>query len=141
MIPRAGLAGEEVRVNETSRSTVASLLAMLLFALHHADDVVRGMAPGGFENLVPVFVLVVWLYATTELAGRRAGLVVQLLASLFAAAMPVVHMTGSGLAGGRVAGTDGALLFVWTLLALGATAAFSALLAARALWRTARPNR
>lgn len=122
-------------MNEKTPLAAASLLAMLLFTLHHADDVVRGMAPGGFANLVPVLVLVVWAYATLELAGRRAGLVVQLVASLFAAGMPIVHMAGPGLAGGRVAGSDGALLFVWTLVALGATATFAALLAARGLWR------
>lgn len=115
--------------------TLASLLSLLLFSLHHADDVVRGMAPGGLANLVPMLVLVVWLYGTLELAEQRSGLVVVLVASLFAAGMPVVHMTGPGLAGGRVAGTAGALFFVWTLLALGATAAFTALLAARGLWR------
>jgi hypothetical protein len=121
-------------VNASRPLTVASLLAMLLFALHHADDVVRGMAPGGLANLVPIVLLVVWLYGTLELAGRRAGLAIVLAASLFAAAMPVVHMTGSGLAGGRVAGSEGALLFVWTLVALGATATFTALLATRDLW-------
>jgi hypothetical protein len=82
---------------------------MLLFTLHHADDVVRGMAPGGLANLVPGLVLVVWLYATLELPERRSGYVILLVASLFAAAMPVVHMTGPGLAGGRVAGRPAAL--------------------------------
>lgn len=115
--------------------TVASLLSMLLFTLHHADDVVRGMAPGGLANLVPALGLVVWLYATLELAGRRPGYVIQLVASLLAAGMPIVHMSGSGLAGGRVAGSGGAPLFVWTLLALATSATFAALLAARGLWR------
>jgi hypothetical protein len=39
------------------------------------------------------------------------------------------------MVGGRIAGTDGMRFWVWTLLAIGATSAFSAILAARELWR------
>ncbi len=53
--------------------TISSLLSILFMSFHHADDVVRGMAPGKFSNLVPVFFLLVWLYGTLALAGRRSG--------------------------------------------------------------------
>ncbi len=118
--------------------TIASLLSILFTSLHHADDVVRGMAPGNFSNLVPVFFLLVWLYGTLALGGRRSGYVIILVASLLASGLPVVHMMGSGLAGGRVANSGGAFFFVWTLLALGVTALFCVILSARGLWSLRR---
>jgi hypothetical protein len=114
--------------------TIASLLSILFTTFHHADDVARGMAPGGLSNLVPVIVLVVWLYGTLALAGRRSGYVIILVLSLLASGIPVIHMTGSGLAGGKIANSGGAFFFGWTLLALGVTALFSVILSARALW-------
>ncbi len=114
--------------------TIASLLSILLTSFHHADDVVRGMAPGGFENLVPVLFLLLWLYATVALAGRRAGYIIILVLSLLASGLPVVHMSGAGLVGGDTANSRGAFFFVWTLIALGVTALFSAVLAARGMW-------
>lgn len=116
--------------------TTASLLSILFMSFHHADDVVRGMAPGGFSNLVPVLFLLAWLYATLALAGRRSGYVIILVVSLLASGLPVVHMSGSGLAGGRInpGGDLGEFFFIWTLIALGATALFSAVLSARGLW-------
>jgi hypothetical protein len=121
--------------------TVASLLSILFFTVHHADDVVRGMAPGRLSNLVPVVFLAVWLYGTTlVLDGRRAGYVVILVLSLLGSGIPVVHMTGSGLVGGKVnpGGDFGELFFVWTLIALGVTALFSVILSARGLWSLRR---
>jgi hypothetical protein len=115
--------------------TITSLLAMLFFTFHHADDVVRGMAPGGLVNVGVMVGLVVWLYGTLVLAGRLAGLVITMGASLFAAAIPIVHMTGSGLAGGRIAGSSGAFFFVWTLIGLGASAWLSVALSAIELRR------
>ena len=116
--------------------TIASLLSILFTSFHHADDVVRGMAPGQFSNLVPVIFLLVWLYATLALAGRRAGYVIILVVSLLASALPVVHMRGSGLVGGKIdsGGDFGEFFFVWTLIALGVTALFSVILSARGLW-------
>lgn len=114
--------------------TVASLFSILLMTFHHADDIARGMASGGIVNLVVVLILVVWLYATLILAERRAGYVIILLASLFASGMPVVHMTGTGLAGGKIPDSGGAFFFVWTLIALGVTSIFSVILSLRALW-------
>ena len=114
--------------------TIASLLAILFTSFHHADDVTRGMAPGNFSNLVPVFFLLIWLYGTLALAGRRSGYIIILVSSLLAAGLPVVHMMGAGLVGGRIANSSGAFFFVWTLLALGVAALFSVILSARGLW-------
>ena len=115
--------------------TVASLLSILFTSFHHADDVVRGMAPGNFSNLIPVLFLLVWLYATLALAGRRAGYVIILITSLLASGVPIIHMSRSGLVGGiaKSSGDFGEFFFVWTLIALGVTALFSVILSARGL--------
>jgi hypothetical protein len=116
--------------------TITSLLSILFISFHHADDVVRGMAPGRLSNLVPVLFLLVWLYGTLVLAGRRLGYVIILVLSLLASGIPVVHMAGSGLVGGKInsSGDFGEFFFVWTLIALDVTALFSVILSARGLW-------
>ena len=116
--------------------TITSLLSILFTSFHHADDVVRGMAPGGFSNLVPVFFLLVWLYGTLVLAGRRSGYIIILVLSLLASGLPVIHMRRSGLVGGiaKPSGDFGEFFFVWSLIALGVTALFSLILSARGLW-------
>jgi len=113
--------------------TIASLLSVLLFTLHLADDIVRGMEPGTLSNLIAVPILAVWLYGTLVLAGKRSGYVIILLASLLGMVVPVVHMKGAGV-GGAIAQSNGAFFFIWTLLALGVTALFSVILSARGLW-------
>jgi hypothetical protein len=114
---------------------IGSLLSILLFTFHHADDVVRGMAPGGLSNLVPVLFLAVWLYGTTlALAERRAGYVIILILSLLGSGIPVLHMTGAGLVGGKISDSGGAFFFVWTLIALGVSTLFSVILSVRGLW-------
>ena len=113
--------------------TIASLLSILLSTFHLSDDIVRGMEKGGLSNLIAVPILVIWLYGTLVLAGRRSGYVIILLGSLLASAMPVIHMTGAGV-GGAIAKSSGAFFFVWTLIALGVTGLFSIILAARGLW-------
>jgi hypothetical protein len=118
--------------------TTASLLSILFMTFHHTDDILRGMAPGGVINLVVVLILVVWLYGTLVLAERRSGHVIILVASLLVSAIPVVHMMGSGLVGGKIANSSGAFFFVWTLIALGVTAVFSVILSARGLWNLQR---
>ena len=116
--------------------TIASLLSILFMSFHHADDVVRGMAPGNFSNLIPVFFLLVWLYGTLALAGRRSGYAIILVASLLASGIPVVHMRGSGLVGGKInaRGDFGEFFFVWTLVAAGVTSLFCVTLSAHGLW-------
>ena len=118
--------------------TIASLLSILFVSFHHADDVVRGMAPGKFSNFVPVLVLLVWLYGALVLAGRRSGYVIILVGSLLSSGLPVVHMMGAGLASGDIAKSSGAFFFVWTLIALEVTALFSVILSARGLWSLTR---
>lgn len=113
---------------------IASLLSILFMTLHVADDIVRGMSPGGIVIMVGVLILVAWSYgALLALARRRSGYVIVLVGSLFGSYVPVLHMTGAGL-GGAIARSSGGYFFIWTLLALGVTAAFSAILAARGLW-------
>lgn len=115
--------------------TVGSLLSILFFSFHHADDVVRGMAPGGLSNLVPIIFLVVWLYGIRlVLAERLSGYIIILVVSLLGSGIPVIHMTGSGLVGGDTANSNGAFFFVWTLIALGVTTLFSVILSVRGLW-------
>ncbi len=115
--------------------TIGSLLSILFFTFHHADDVVRGMAPGGLSNLIPVIFLVFWLYGTTlVLAERRSGYIIILVVSLLGSGIPVIHMTGSGFVGGDIANSGGAFFFVWTLIALSVSTLFSVILSARELW-------
>ena len=108
--------------------TVTSLLSIVLFWIHVTDDVVRGF--DRFPNPLGMLIWVVWLYGTLMLAERRSGQVIMLLGGLLAAAVPVLHMRGTG----AVAKSDGAFLFLGTLLALGVTGMFSIILSARGLW-------
>ncbi len=114
--------------------TITSLLSMLFFTFHLTDDIVRGFEPGGFKNLSPVLILVVWLYGTLVLAERRSGYIIILLGSLLGLLMPVAHMWRARLVGGRIANSSGIFFWVWTLITLGVTASFSVILSVRGLW-------
>ena len=120
--------------------TIASLLSILFFTLHLADDIVRGMEPGGLSNLIGgVLISVVWLYATLVLAERRSGYIILLLGSLLSTAVPVIHMDGEGVGvASGIANSSGGFFFIWTLLALGVTGLFSVILSARGLWSLRR---
>ena len=122
--------------------TITSLLSILFMTFHFADDVVRGMEPGGFKNIIGVLILVIWLYGTTlVLAERRSGYVIILVLSLLGSGIPVIHMRGRGLVGGDIANSSGVFFWVWTLLALGVTTLFSVILSARGLWRLQKARR
>lgn len=110
--------------------TVTSLLSILLLSIHVAEDIVLGFTRGGLGNLAGIAILVVYLCGTLLSSDRRSGLVIVLLGSLFAAGMPVLHLTGAGVGVGRSAG---AFFFVWTLYALGVTGTFGVILSVRAL--------
>ena len=118
--------------------TIASLLSIVLMTLHLADDIVRGFERGA-SSLFAVPILVVWLYGTLVLTGRRSGYVIILLGSLLGTLAPIIHFRGTGaIARGEIAQSSGAFFFVWTLIALGLTALFSVVVSARELWRLRR---
>ena len=74
--------------------TIASLLSILFTTFHLTDDIVRGWERGDLSNLIAVPILVVWLYGTLMLAGKRSGYVIILLGSLLGVLVPVIHMKG-----------------------------------------------
>jgi uncharacterized membrane protein len=108
---------------------------------HIADDVVRGFEPGGFKNVSAILILAVWLFGTLALAGRRSGYIIMLLGALLGCVIPLVHMRGAGLVGGRLANSSGIFFFVWTLFALGATSLFSVTLSVLGLWNLRRARK
>jgi len=116
--------------------TVASLLSILFGTFHLADDINRGMSPGGLVNLFGVVVFVILLYAVVVLAGRRSGYVIILLASVLLTAIPVIHMRGRGIGFGTV--RSGGFFFAWTILALSVTSLFSVILSVLGLWNLRR---
>jgi len=122
--------------------TLTSLLSILLMTLHFTDDTLHaraGTSEAGGSTLVAVPVLVVWLYGTLMLAGRRSGYIITLLGSLIAVGMPVIHvMARGGIFTGQIAKSSADYLFVWTLHALGLTGMFSFILAVRELWSLRR---
>lgn len=121
-------------MKQTAVLVISSLLTMLFGTFHLTDDIIRGFSPGGLSNVSVVLVVTLWLYATLLLAERRSGYVIILVMSLLSSAIPVIHMTGRrGIAAG-IPLSAGAFFFVWTLMALGVTATFSAVLSVRGLW-------
>ena len=133
----------ESHMKPTAMLTTASLLSILLMTFHLTGDILFKMSPPGLVNLFAVFVLVVQLYGTLVLGGRRAGYIIIFFGSVLGLVMPVLHMKGTrGVLGGDIGSSSQAFLFVWTLLALGITASFSIILSASALlslpWRRSR---
>src|SRR5215471_21217338 len=108
---------------------IASLLSILFMTFHVTDDIVRGMEPGTFFDLIAVPILVVWLYGTLVLTERRSGYVIILLGSLVGMLAPILHFRATGaVARGEIAQSSGGFFFIWALIALGVTALFSVVL-------------
>jgi len=118
--------------------TIASLLSILLLSLHLTQDALRekpGTWPAGPGNLVAILILLVFLCGTLLLAGRRSGYILMLLGGIFAAGMPVLHLTAPRFG---LTPRPGQPFFMWTLIALGVIGSFSVILAAGELWRFKR---
>jgi hypothetical protein len=115
---------------------IASLISIVLFPVHLTHDLVFGLDSMTRAGTFTYFaIMLVALYGTVELAGRRSGYVIMLLLGIAAAAMPVLHTVGGPRSVAR------GFFFVWTLLALGASGVFSAVVSARELWRSMRTRR
>ena len=114
---------------------VTALLSILLLTLHITDDIVRGISKAE-PSKTALLVLVVLLYGTLVLAGRRSGYIIMLLVGLLAAAMPVMHMRGVHYP--EIARSAGGFFFVWTLWALGGLGGLTFVLSAQGLWRLGR---
>jgi hypothetical protein len=82
---------------------------------------------------------VIFLYGTLVLGGRPSGYVIMLLVGVFAAAMPVIHM--SGVHYSEIARSSGGFFFVWTLWALGGLGGLTVVLSAGGLWNHRRGKR
>lgn len=122
-----------------NRSLVAlSLFSIFLVLLHVSDDIVRGFEPGGLKHIQTILTMGLWLYGTVALNGRRSGYIVMLLGSLLGILVSIAHMRGAGYVGGRIANTDGMLLWVMTQLVLGVIASVAAVLAVQGLWSLRR---
>ena len=116
--------------------TVTSVLSILLFSLHWADEVARGLESGTISSAGGLLILAVWLSATLVFAERRWGLILILLGSILASGVPILHMQGKGLVLGRYGTTNQSAMFfwVWTNIALGASGMWSLVLSVRELW-------
>lgn len=111
--------------------SLASMLSVLLLALHISQDVVFGFDRAGLNHLIGVAILLVILCGSTLLRERTLGKVIMLLGGLMATVMLPVHMR-DGLRP-EFLEKSGALLFVWILYVLAVIGAFSVVLAVQAL--------
>jgi hypothetical protein len=123
-------------VKESNLLTIASLFSLLLLTFHLTGDIIFGWERGGLANLAGVTVIgVVWLYGVLMFRERLPGYIVALLGGLLSVFVPYIHMSGKGVGvASRMAGYSGHFFFVWSLLMLGVSGLFAAILSARGLW-------
>lgn len=116
--------------------TITSLLTVLFLTFHFSDEITRGMEPGKLNMVIPILVLGGWVYAALALSGRRSGYIILLLGAIIGTGIPIAHMWGHGLTGGRIANSRAAFFWVWHNFTLGVVSACSFILAVRGLWGT-----
>ena len=126
-------------MNPNTLLTIASLLSIMLFIFHLADDIVVGIEQGDVNDVVGgTLICLTWLCGTLLLRGRLAGYIITLVGGLLAAVVPYLHFSGKGV-GGEFAKIPGAYFFICTLLAMAVTGTFSIILSIHSLW-TLRAN-
>ena len=119
-------------MRQTITLTISSLLTLVLFSLHLTDDVLHAKAGLDLSGtVISLVIMLVLLYGTVVLAGRRLGYTIMLLGGIASAYMPFLHGLGPSA-------TRWGFFFVWTLLAMGVSGSFSAILSIGALWRSIR---
>lgn len=122
--------------------TITSLISIILFAFHWADEVSRGMEPGTLNAFGGIVILVVWLSGILVLGGRRSGYIISLIGGIFGVGIVILHMSGRGMVGGHVPpNTPGAFFWVLTMIAIASTSSIAGILSAQALWKLASRNR
>ena len=112
--------------------TISALLSLVLSSVHITQDTLHatdGMDQNG--TMIVLLIMLVYLYGTVELAGRRLGYIIMLLGGIASLYMPFLHSMGPRA-------TRWGFFFVWTMIGMGVAGAFSAILAARELWRSFR---
>ena len=121
--------------------TITSLISIILFGFHWADEVSRGMEPGTLNAFGGIVILVVWLSGILVLGDRRSGYIISLIGGIFGLGIVVLHMSGRGMVGGRVpVNSPGAFFWVFTMIAIGVSSSIAGILSAKALWRLRSPN-
>jgi len=118
--------------------TIFSLVTILLVILHLTTEIAFGLESGGLKNIIGILIVVAWLSGTLLLYERKSGYVIVLIGSILGTLVPIVHMMGAGLVGGRIGHTHLALFWVFSNFLLGVTALFSIILSARGLWSLRR---
>ena len=118
--------------------TISSLLTILLLILHLSTEIALGLESGGLQNITVMVIVVVWLSGTLLLYERRLGYIIVLLGSIIGTGVPIIHMMGAGLAGGRIGHTRLALFWVISNYVLGVNSAFCVILSVRGLWSLRR---
>ena len=98
--------------------TVLSVLAIVLVAMHIADDYVHGFDRNVVNNPYGMLILAVWSSGVLLVRDRLIGRIVILLGGLLAIVVPIMHLNGRGY-GDEFLKTEGALRFIWTLYMLG----------------------
>ena len=116
--------------------TIASVLSALLFVFHWTDEISRGLEPGTLQAAGGIAILVVWLSGPLVLGDRRLGYVVTLIGGIFGLGVLLLHMSGRGLVGGRIANTSGQFFWVWTAITMGVSSAIAGILAVRGILST-----
>jgi hypothetical protein len=112
---------------------ITSLISLVLFTIHLAQDIIHmPESTDATGTIIVISIMLVLLYGTLELGATRAGLVIMLLGGLATMYMPFLHTLGPRA-------TRWGLFFVWTMVAMGASGSFGAVLAGRELWRSFRP--
>jgi hypothetical protein len=123
-------------MHERAPARLALAIAMLLL-IHLSGDIVYGFERGETVMALGVLAAGAWLAAVLAL-GPRAAYALVLLLSCVAPIVPLIHMSGTGVAD-DISGTDiGIFLFIWSTMALGAIAPVAVALSIKGLWRLRR---